>query len=315
MTPPFPHRHLLGIDQLSDTDIRVLLDLAARHAIQNRSASKKADLLAGKIVANMFFENSTRTRTSFEIAAKRLGAEVVNFASASSSMAKGETFTDTVRVIGAMRVDALVIRHAENGAAATAAALTDSPVLNAGDGTREHPTQALLDALTLERHKGGLKGLNVAICGDIRHSRVARSNALLLGRMGAHVRFFAPPPFAPDDGEVRRLGAVAASTMREALEGCDAVMMLRIQNERLKAGEFSMTGEAYHAAYGLNHERMTWAKPDAIVMHPAPMNRGIEIASALADDPAHSVIFEQMEMGVAVRMACLDLLLTKGMSS
>ncbi len=299
---------LLGIEPLSREDISAILDLAARYAQQNRSKNKSCDRLRGKLIVNMFFENSTRTRTSFEIAAKRLGAEVVNFTAAVSSMNKGETFSDTLRVIEAMQADGIVIRHSENGAAAKAASLFEAPVLNAGDGAREHPTQALLDALTMIRHKGHLEGLKVAICGDIEHSRVARSNAFLLNKFGAEVRFFAPPPFVPRD--LSGLHVLSCSSMDEALSGADVVMMLRIQNERLAAGEFSMTKEAYHETYGLNHDRLKLAKPDAIVMHPAPMNRGVEISDDVADDPRASVIFEQMEMGVAVRMACLDLLIS-----
>ena len=308
MTTPFLHKHLYGIEQLSPADIETILTLAETYAARNRSAHKKCDRLAGKTVVNMFFENSTRTRTSFEVAAKRLGADVVNFTSSASSMNKGETFSDTMRVINAMQVDATVIRHYEDGAVKLAANYVDGSVVNAGDGAGEHPTQALLDALTMKRHKGGLQGLSVAICGDIKHSRVARSNAILLGKMGAEVRFFAPPQFQHDDTD--KLGVINCASMDDALGGADVVMMLRIQNERLVAGEFAMSGEEYHLTYGLTHERLKAAKPDAIVMHPAPMNRGVEITSELADDPKYSVIFEQMEMGVAVRMACLDLLLS-----
>ncbi len=306
----FPHRHILGIDQLSPDDIKQILDLGAHYAAQNRSAKKSCDRLAGKIVVNMFFENSTRTRNSFEIAAKRLGAEVVNFSTTTSSMAKGETFSDTMRVMDAMQVDGFVIRHNEDGAVAKAASYVSKPVLNAGAGAHEHPTQALLDALTMLRHKGKLDGLKVAICGDIKHSRVARSNAILLGKLGAKVHFFAPPQFQA--GDEAALGVVNCATMKEALTEADVVMMLRIQNERLQKGEHTMSGEAYHAAYGLTHDRLKDAKADVIVMHPAPMNRGIEITDAVADDPKLSVIFEQMEVGVAIRMACLDLLLAEG---
>ncbi|MFA6280868.1 MAG: aspartate carbamoyltransferase catalytic subunit [Bdellovibrionales bacterium] len=308
MTATFSHHHILGIEQLSAQDIRTILDLAARYAIQNRSAQKSCGKLAGKVIVNMFFENSTRTRTSFEIAAKRLGAEVINFTASASSMSKGETFSDTIRVMGALQADGFVIRHHEDGSVKLASTLVGGAVLNAGDGANEHPTQALLDALTMERHKGKLEGLKVAIIGDIKHSRVAKSNALLLKKMGAHVFFFAPPQFARQESD--KLGATVCSTMKEALDGSDVMMMLRVQNERLAAGEFAMTSEHYHAEYGLTHEKLAWAKPDVIVMHPAPMNRGVEITSAVADDPKVSVIFEQMEMGVAVRMACLDLLLS-----
>ncbi|NCC02560.1 MAG: aspartate carbamoyltransferase catalytic subunit [Proteobacteria bacterium] len=304
---PFPHAHILGIHPLTSEDIAYILELGAHYAVVNRSHQKRTDRLKGKLIVNMFFENSTRTRCSFEVAAKRLGADVVNFSTATSSMQKGETYSDTLRVINAMQVDGFIIRHAENGAVQRAASIVDGPVLNAGDGSNEHPTQALLDALTMIRHKNKLDGLKVAICGDIKHSRVARSNALLLNKMGASVFFFAPPPFRLDD--TSDLCIVECESMDKALQDADVVMMLRIQNERLAHGEFAMTSEAYHKAYGLTHERLKSAKPDVIVMHPAPMNRGVEITDELADDPRHSVIFEQMEMGVAIRMACLDLLI------
>ncbi len=305
----FNHRHLYSVSQLSRLDIETILSLANSYADKNRTPDKKTDKLAGKIVVNMFFENSTRTRTSFEVAAKRLGADVVNFTAVASSMNKGETLADTMRVINAMRVDALVMRHAQDGAVKSAIPYFDGAVVNAGDGKNEHPTQALLDALTLLRCKGHLDGLKVAICGDIKHSRVARSNAMLLTKMGAEVRFFSPPQFALDDDAA--LGAVRCDNFETALDDVDAVMMLRIQNERLEANEHRMSGEEYHTLYGLNHERLKPAKPNVIVMHPAPMNRGVEITSELADDNRYSVIFEQMEMGVATRMACLELLLSQ----
>lgn len=307
MPSAFAHQHILGIETLSRSDVEQIIALADRYAQRNRSPHKKCDRLAGKTVVNMFFEDSTRTRTSFEIAAKRLGADVVNFTSGASSMNKGETFSDTMRVINAMQVDGYVIRHREDGAVKLASTFVDGAVLNAGDGANEHPTQALLDALTMLRHKGSLEGLKVAICGDIKHSRVARSNAFLLGKFGAEVRFFAPPQFQLS--ETKALGVVNCTSMQEALDGVDVAMMLRIQNERLSAGEFAMSAQDYHREYGLDHDKLKAAKKDVIVMHPAPMNRGVEITSALADDPQYSVIFEQMEMGVAVRMACLDLLL------
>ena len=307
MTYTFPHRHLLGIDQLSAVDITAILDLAARYAAQNRSAKKKEARLSGKIVANLFFETSTRTRTSFEIAAKRLGADVVNFTPEISSMQKGETLLDTVRVINAMRVDAFVIRHRDNGLPESIVPHVHASVLNAGDGAREHPTQALLDALTMRHHKGKLEGLKVAICGDIEHSRVARSNIRLLKKFNARVHLFAPPQFEPRDKA--ELGVSLCQSMDEALKDADVVMMLRIQNERLKEGSFAMPGEEYHRLYGLDHAKLNAAKKDAIVMHPLPMNRGIEITNELADDPKISVVFEQIEFGVAVRMVCLDLLL------
>lgn len=300
-------KHLLGIKDVSKDALDALLELAAHYAAQNRSPKQKCDVLAGHTVVNMFFENSTRTRTSFEIAAKRLGADVVNFTTTTSSLNKGETFSDTMRVIDAMLVSGIVIRHPENDSVQQAAALVRASILNAGNGTQEHPTQALLDALTIIRHKKRLEGLKVAICGDIEHSRVARSNAFLLRKYGADVRFFAPPMFVPHD--LAEIGVTCLPSMDEALRGADVVMMLRIQNERLAAGSFKMDGGEYHRHYGLNHERLALAKEDVIVLHPAPMNRGIEITDALADDPKYSVIFEQMEVGVAVRMACLHLLI------
>jgi len=308
MSTSFSHRHLLGIEQLSKNDIEAIIDLANRYAFQNRSTHKNCNRLEGRVVVNMFFENSTRTRTSFEVAAKRLGADVINFPVSASSVSKGETFSDTVRVINAMQVDAFVIRHYENGLVNLASTLVDGAVLNAGDGTNEHPTQALLDAVTMLRHKKTLQGLRVAICGDIKHSRVARSNALLLKMFGAEVRFFAPPQFVAKDWG---LDVVNCKSIEEALKGADVIMMLRIQKERLAASEAAINAESYHAQYGLNHERLKLAQPDVIIMHPAPVNRGIEITSELADDARYSVIFEQMEMGVAVRMACLDLLLNQ----
>lgn len=303
---------LLGIEPLSRDDISAILDLAAVYARQNRSDQKNCKRLENKLIVNMFFEDSTRTRTSFEIAAKRLGAEVVNFNAKISSINKGETFSDTLRVIASMQVDGICMRHRQNGAPAEAAALLDIPILNAGDGSHEHPTQALLDAMTIQRHKGRLEGLKVAICGDIEHSRVARSNAFLLNKFGANVHFYAPPPFVPKD--LCALNVTNCSSMIEALENADVVMMLRVQNERLAEGEFSMTNEDYHRQYGLDHAKLKAALPDVIVMHPAPMNRGVEISNEVADDPRHSVIFEQMEMGVAVRMACLDLLISNRIS-
>lgn len=304
----FNHQHLLGIEQLSQEDISQILDLGAFYARQNTSTHKSCDKLAGKTVVNLFFEDSTRTRTSFEIAAKRLGADVVNFSASNSSMNKGETFGDTLACINAMQVDGLVIRHRQDGAVKEASNIVDGHVLNAGDGANAHPTQALLDALTLHRHKGSLEGLKVAICGDIKHSRVARSNARLLGKMGAHVFFFAPPQFEASDAG--NLGVTNCSSMNEAIKDADAVMMLRIQNERIADDIEMLPIDEYHKAFGLDHNRLKLAKPNAIVMHPLPVNRGVEMTSALVDDKQYSVVLEQMEMGVAIRMACLDLLLS-----
>lgn len=306
MTQTFSHNHLLGIEDLSKADIVTILDLAQRYAAQNRSSQKKCNKLAGKTVVNLFFEPSTRTRVSFEIAAKRLGADVINFKTEASSVRKGETFLDTVHTIEAMQVDAFVIRHKENGMPHTIASQVEAAVLNAGDGTREHPTQALLDALTMRKCKGKLEGLTVAICGDIEHSRVARSNVSLLKKFGASVRLFAPPMFTPKDAS--SLGVPVFDDLTTAIKAADVVMMLRIQRERFGDDEFAMSVEEYHSLYGLDHDKLKAAKKDVIVMHPAPVNRGVEITSELMDDPQYSVIFEQIEYGVAVRMACLDLL-------
>ncbi len=308
MPVPFDHRHLLGIKQLSKENIQQILDLGAYYAKQNRSDTKNCTKLAGKTIANLFFEDSTRTRTSFEIAAKRLGANVVNFDASRSSMNKGETYGDTLSCINAMQVDGYVVRHVTDGAVDEATSFIDGHIINAGDGANEHPTQALLDALTIVRHKGTLEGLKVAICGDIKHSRVARSNAILLRKMGADVFFFAPPQFEADDAN--ELGVTICKTMDEAIKKADVVMMLRIQNERLTKDIQPIAVDDYHAAYGLCHDKLKEANPDVIVMHPSPVNRGVEITSALMDDQAYSVIIEQMEMGVAIRMACLDLLIS-----
>ncbi|MGE0108986.1 MAG: aspartate carbamoyltransferase catalytic subunit [Bdellovibrionales bacterium] len=305
----FAHQHILDINSLSQDDINSILDLAKHYAQTNRSPNKKTDKLYGKTIANMFFENSTRTRTSFEIAAKRLGADVINFSSQTSSLTKGETMADTMRVVDSMNVDCFVIRHKEDGFHKQASGIVNGSIINAGEGISAHPTQALLDARTMLNHKPALESLRVAICGDVEHSRVARSNARLLQKFGAEVRFFAPPMFVPKDRD--ELGVTLFDSLEEAIENADVVMMLRIQNERLEEGETPLASNIYHEKYGLNHERLRHAKEDVIVMHPAPLNRGIEITSELADDEAYSVIFEQMEMGVAVRMACLDLVLSQ----
>jgi len=305
----FAHRHLLDIERLSRSDIEVILDLAARYAVQNRSAGKKIDRHYGKTVVNLFFENSTRTRTSFEIAAKRLGADVVNMSVEHSSTKKGESLLDTVLTLDAMQIDALVIRHAEDGVPQFIAEHIHAHVINAGDGKHEHPTQALLDALTMIRHKKRLEGLIVAICGDVARSRVARSNIHLLKKFGATVRVIAPSYFLSPD--YQDLGVEIFSDMQAGLAGADVVMMLRIQHERTGVDcDFSAQAQDYIAAYGLTHDKLKVAKPDVIVMHPAPINRGVEITDALADDATYSVIREQVEMGVAVRMAVMDLLLS-----
>ena len=302
----FPHRHLLGIASLKPWEIRFLLDQAEHWVGVNRSAARKHDdRLKGLTQINAFFENSTRTLLSFEIAGKRLGADVVNMHAAQSSVKKGETLIDTAVTLNAMRADVIVIRHSSSGAVQLIADKVDCPVLNAGDGWHEHPTQALLDALTIRRRRGHIEGQIITICGDVLHSRVARSNMLSLAALGAQVRVVAPTTLMP--AEVECMGATPYTSFDAALDGADVVMMLRIQNERMDGGFIPSTRE-YHRLYGLTPERLARAKPDVLVMHPGPMNRGVEIDSSVADDPDHSAITEQVEMGVAVRMACLDVL-------
>jgi aspartate carbamoyltransferase catalytic subunit len=301
----FPHKHLLGIEGLSPDEIAAVLDLADSYVEQNRQIDKKRAVLRGRTLINLFFEDSTRTRTSFELAGKRLGADVINMSVSSSAMKKGETLIDTAMTLNAMRPDVLVVRHSASGAVQLLSQKVDCSVVNAGDGRHEHPTQALLDALTIRRRKGALVGLIVAICGDVLHSRVARSNILLLNAMGARVRAIAPPTLLP--GAIERMGVEAHHDMREGLKDADIVMMLRLQTERMK-GAFVPSIREYFRYYGLDRDKLAAAKPDALIMHPGPMNRGIEIDTEVADDIHRSVIREQVEMGVAVRMAVLDLL-------
>ncbi len=303
----FPHRHLLGIHGLSQQDIIALLDRADHYVVLNRQQNKKGDVLRGRTQINLFFESSTRTQSSFELAGKRLGADVMNMSVASSAMNKGETLIDTAVTLNAMNPDLIVVRHASSGAVALLAQKVTCAVLNAGDGAHEHPTQALLDALTIRNRLGRLDGLKVAICGDITHSRVARSNIALLNIMGSQVNLIGPKTLIPKD--VDRLGARVFHSMREGLAGCDIVMMLRVQNERMSGNLIPSTREYYHL-YGLDQEKLNYAKPNAFVMHPGPMNRGVEIDSSIADHPEKSLIREQVEMGVAVRMAALELLAT-----
>ncbi len=305
--PLFPHRHLTGIAGLQPHEITFLLDEADRWVDHNRSHAASDHRLDGLTQINAFFENSTRTLLSFEIAGKRLGADVVNMHAAQSSVKKGETLIDTAITLNAMRADVIVIRHVSSGAVALIADKVDCPVLNAGDGTHEHPTQALLDALTIRRRLGAIAGKRIAICGDVLHSRVARSNILLLTALMAEVRIVAPATLIP--AGIERFGVTSFTDMDAGIEGADVVMMLRLQTERMSGG-FVPSLREYHALYGLTPERLERA-PDAIVMHPGPMNRGVEIASSVADDPVRSTIAEQVEMGVAVRMACLDVL-TRG---
>ena len=302
--PPFSHRHLIAIAGMQPRDIEALLDRAETLVEISRQERKNRPTLQGRTLINLFFENSTRTQSSFEIAGKRLGMDVVNMAVATSSVAKGETLLDTAMTLNAMRPDLLVVRHSSAGAPDLLAAKVACGVINAGDGTREHPTQALLDALTIRRAKGRLAGLTVAICGDIAHSRVARSNLHLLLAMGAQVRVVAPTTLMPSG--IADLGATPFHRMEDALPDCDVVMMLRLQKERMN-GALVPSPREFYRYYGLDRRRLALAKPDAIVMHPAPMNRGVEIASDIADG-VQSVIFEQVEMGVAVRMAVMELL-------
>ena len=290
---------LLSIDSLTDTQIAAILDRSQDYFTANREG-RASQALAGRIVFNVFYENSTRTAMSFATAVHRLGASAISLSVEHSSVKKGETLEDTARTLNAMRPDALVIRHRDNGAPAAVALIVDAPVINAGDGTNEHPTQALLDAATIQHRLKRIQGLTVAICGDIKHSRVARSNALLLPRLGAEVRLAGPPELLPD-------GAPRLS-VDEAIEGADVVMMLRVQRERLEQELGDAPGE-YLDRYGLTQQRLARAARDAVVMHPGPMNRGVEIDPAIADDPERSLITLQVEMGVAVRMACLEMLI------
>ncbi|AQS86785.1 aspartate carbamoyltransferase [Neoasaia chiangmaiensis NBRC 101099] len=296
-------RHLLGLAGMTAAEITPFLDLAASYALLSRSRTAPRDALRGRTLINLFFEDSTRTRTSFELAGKRLGADVINMTVATSSVNKGETLLDTAATLNAMRCDLLVVRHAQSGAPALLSRKVEACVVNAGDGMHEHPTQALLDALTIRRHAGKLDGLTVAICGDVGHSRVARSNIHLLTAMGSKVRVIGPPTLV--SGAIASLGNVEVfHSMEDGLRDVDVVMTLRLQRERMGAGLVPSAREFFRF-YGLDRRRLALAKPDALVMHPGPMNRGVEIASDVADS-VQSVIQEQVEMGVAVRMAVLD---------
>jgi aspartate carbamoyltransferase catalytic subunit len=300
----FTRRHLLTCEGLKAGEITALLDLADLAADQNKQVMKKRDVLRGRTLINLFFEPSTRTQSSFELAAKRLGADVMNMNVATSSVSKGETLIDTAMTLNAMRPDLLVVRHHAAGAVELLQQKVDCSVINAGDGAHQHPTQALLDALTIRRAKGRIGGLTVAICGDVLHSRVARSNIDVLNTMGARVRVVAPSTLLPSHAD--RLGVEVYTDMAKGLADCDVVMMLRLQRERMQGGYVPSTREYYHF-FGLDHEKLERAKPDAMIMHPGPMNRGVEISSTVADD-ARSVIRDQVEMGVAVRMAVLEAL-------
>ena len=301
----FPHRHLLGIEALSAAEIERLLDLANSYADLPKDDERARKVLRGRTVINLFFETSTRTSTSFELAAKRLGGDVITMSVGTSSIKKGETLLDTAMTLNAMKPDVMVVRHNESGAVNLLSQKVDGSVINAGDGRHEHPTQALLDALTIRRRLGRLNGLLVAICGDILHSRVARSNIHLLTKMGARVRVIAPLTLLPSN--IDRMGVEVFTDMKKGLKDVDIVMMLRLQLERMQGAYVPSTRE-YFRFYGLDYAKLALAKPDALIMHPGPMNRGVEIDSEVADDINRSVIREQVEMGVAVRMACLDAL-------
>ncbi len=301
----FRARHLLGIEHLHPTEITTLLDLADKYADQTRNGTVDKSVLAGMTQINMFFENSTRTQASFEIAGKRLGADVMNMAMQASSITKGETLIDTALTLNAMHPDLLVVRHPHSGAVDLLAQKVNCAVLNAGDGKHEHPTQALLDALTIRRAKGRLHRLSIAICGDIAHSRVARSNIMLLGKMENRIRLIGPPTLMPSG--IGEFGVEVFDNMEEGLKDVDVVMMLRLQKERMDGGFIPSEREYFHR-FGLDAAKLSHAKDDAIVMHPGPMNRGVEIDGTIADDINRSVIQTQVEMGVAVRMAAMDLL-------
>ncbi|MFO0739349.1 MAG: aspartate carbamoyltransferase catalytic subunit [Labilithrix sp.] len=309
------HRHLLGIEDLSAADIDAILDRADTWYEASRNGERKSSILKGRTVINLFFEASTRTRTSFEAAGKRLGADVVNVSSSGSSVSKGETLLDTAKNLEAMRADALVVRHSSSGTPGFLAKRVDCAIVNAGDGAHEHPTQALLDAFTIRKAKGKLEGLVVAIAGDITHSRVARSNAILLGKKGAEVRLTGLRTMLPKEAETLGATAKVVPRLEQAIEGADVVMMLRIQAERFSPGELKgaspmSTTREYSRTFGLNAAKLARAKPDAIVMHPGPINRGVELDPYVADGE-RSVILDQVEAGVAVRMAVLELLLSK----
>ena len=301
-------KHLLGIQDLSISDIKLILDEAKNFISLNKSKNKKLDILRGKTQINLFFEPSTRTQSSFELAGKRLGADVMSMNITNSAIKKGETLIDTAMTLNAMHPDIIVVRHQDSGASNLLSQKVNCSVLNAGDGRREHPTQALLDALTIIEKKKKIEGLRIAICGDILHSRVARSNIFLLNMLGAEVNIVAPTNLMPKD--IEKFGVKTFSNMKEGVKDCDIVMMLRLQNERMSSSFLSSNRE-YYEYYGLTPDKLEKAKKDAIIMHPGPMNRGIEIDTKLADDINKSVIKEQVELGVAVRMACLKIFCEK----
>jgi aspartate carbamoyltransferase catalytic subunit len=301
----FPHASLLSVGDLNELDVSMIFERASVHFDASRARTGHERTLDGLAVINLFFENSTRTLASFEIAAKRLGADVINFAAGAASIAKGESLADTALTLNAMNPDVMVVRHEAAGAAAFFAKVTGARVINGGDGAHEHPTQALLDAFTLTRRWGEVGGKRICIVGDILHSRVARSNVALLNLLNAEVRLCGPATLLPDDAD--RWGVTVFHDLDDALEGCDAVMALRIQKERMGPGLIPSDRE-YAALYGLNHKRLSAAAPGCLVMHPGPMNRGVEIDGSLADDLERALVLEQVEAGVAIRMAVLELL-------
>lgn len=299
-------RHLLGMEGIDASIITQILDKAEEYVEKNRQVDKKSKILTGRTLINLFFENSTRTRTSFELAGKRMGMDVINISASTSSTSKGETLLDTAMTLNAMQADAIVVRHGSAGAVQLIAEKTNAQIINAGDGAHEHPTQALLDALTIRRKLGKLAGLKVAICGDIANSRVARSNIYLLKTMGAEVTLIAPATMMPT--AVEGFGVNHTIDMRKGLKDVDVVMMLRIQHERMAGRGIASVRDYFHG-YGLDYEKLSHAKPNALIMHPGPMNRGVEIDSDVADDIGRSAILDQVEMGVAARQAVLELLL------
>jgi aspartate carbamoyltransferase catalytic subunit len=301
-------KHLLDIASLSITEIEDILARAGALVATNRGADKKHPTLKGRTLINLFFENSTRTRSSFELAGKRLGMDVINISSGVSSTSKGETLLDTAMTLNAMQSDIIAVRHPHAGAVQLIAEKVGAHVINAGDGAHAHPTQALLDALTIQRKKGYIMGLKIAICGDIAHSRVARSNIELLTKLGAEVRVIAPPTLMPAD--VACYGVSPYTDMCDGLNNVDIVMMLRVQTERAHGKSIASVRDYFHS-YGLSYAKLKHAKPDALVMHPGPMNRGVEIDSDVADDMQRSAILEQVEMGVAVRQAILEMMIEK----
>ena len=297
-------KHLLGIQNLSVLEAKEILKESQNFIKLNRSGSKKLDVLRGKTQINLFFEPSTRTQSSFDLAGKRLGADVMSMNIVNSAIKKGETLMDTAMTLNAMHPDLIVVRHQDSGAPNLLSQKVNCAVINAGDGTREHPTQALLDALTIINSKGKIEGLRIAICGDIKHSRVARSNIYLMNMLGAEVNVIAPKTLMPDS--IDQLGVKSFTSMKKGLQSCDIVMMLRLQNERMQ-GSFLPSKREYYEYFGLTPEKLKYASKDALIMHPGPMNRGVEIDTKLADDINVSLVKEQVELGVAVRMACLKL--------